>query len=455
MKRLLCLAAMLCGGLASGTAEAQSIRQTDAFKKLKATLDDLPVIDTHDHLPPFDRIFGRIETEQGRGLTLFGVLTNGYLPQVASIPGREPKEPFGRWWARAKNSFNNARATGFYRYNLIALRDLYGVDLNTITDEQARDLDRRIFENDRDEAWIRKVITEKAKIELMVNDPYWGRFDFAPHWPFEAQVLNVTTLLNGFHPSEFNGRPSDDPYDFADGIGLKVETLDDYLTILDELFTKAKAAGAVGLKTTKAYERTLRFENVPRPRAEIAFGRPRSELTPAEVKDFEDFIMWQLVKKSARFNLPFQIHTGHGRLQGSNPLNLLDMIQANPDTKFILFHGGFPWVGETGAILHRHSFHVWLDSVWLPNLSPTMARRALHEWLELMPSNRILWGADAHHAEGIYGATVMTREVVVEVLAEKVERGDLTYDQAERIGRQILRENALEIFPSLKARVKK
>jgi putative molybdenum carrier protein len=32
-----------------------------------------------------------------------------------------------------------------------------------------------------------------------------------------------------------------------------------------------------------------------------------------------------------------------------------------------------------------------------------MARRALHEWLEVMPSDQILWGTDGNHAEGIYG----------------------------------------------------
>ena len=78
--------------------------------------------------------------------------------------------------------------------------------------------------------------------------------------------------------------------------------------------------------------------------------------------------MWRLVESSARHGLPFQIHTGHGRIQGSNPMNLVDLIAANPRTKFILFHGGFPWVGETGIILMRHSSHVWLDSVWMPTL---------------------------------------------------------------------------------------
>lgn len=424
----------------------------DLRARLKAKVDAIRAIDTHDHLPPFDQIRGRVETPQGKGLTLFGILSNGYLPQLTSIPVREPGQAFDPWWAKAESALDNVRATGFYRYNQIALRDLHGVDLNSMTDDQARELDRKIFEKDRDEKWITEVITQRANIALMVNDPYWGRFDFAPYYPFEAQVLNVTTLLDGFHPSEYSGKPSDDPYLFARKQGLPVETLGDYLLVLDALFREAKSRGVVGLKSTRAYQRTLAFENVSRPRAEQAFGRKRSELSPEQVKDFEDFIMWQLVKRGARFGLPFQIHTGHGRLQGSNPLLLLDLIEANPDTKFVLFHGGYPWVGETGAILHRHSFHVWLDSVWLPNISPTMARRALHEWLEMMPSNRILWGADAHHAEGIYGATSMTREVVAEVLAEKVERGDLTEPQADRIARQILRENALEIFPTLKER---
>ena len=81
---------------------------------------------------------------------------------------------------------------------------------------------------------------------------------------------------------------------------------------------------------------------------------------------------------------------------------LVDLIEANPKTKFILFHGGYPWVGETGAIVMRHGSHVWIDSVWLPTLSYTMAKRAFHEWLEVMPANRIMWGADCNHAEGIY-----------------------------------------------------
>ena len=43
--------------------------------------------------------------------------------------------------------------------------------------------------------------------------------------------------------------------------------------------------------------------------------------------------------------------------------------------------------------------NVWIDSVWLPTLSYTMAKRAFQEWLEIIPSNRIMWGADTVQAQ--------------------------------------------------------
>jgi predicted TIM-barrel fold metal-dependent hydrolase len=232
-----------------------------------------------------------------------------------------------------------------------------------------------------------------------------------------------------------------------------VNSLDDYLTVMDRLFQKAKAAGAACIKSAIAYERTLDFQNVPKARAAKVFGRARDQITATERKDFEDFIMWRLVKLGATYDLPIQIHTGQARIQGSNPMLLVDLIAANPNTKFILLHGGFPWIGETGVIVMRYPKQVWIDSVWLPTLSYTMAKRAFHEWLEVMPSDRIMWGGDCKHAEGIYGAAEFTRRCLAEVLAEKVEAGDLKEEHAVRVGRQILRENALALFPQLKTRL--
>lgn len=420
-------------------------------QRMLTHLRSIPAIDTHDHLWPFAKLPGYVETDRGKGMNLSGLWRNSYYTWVHPLTPWPPGGKFDAWWAKAKHDFADARTTSFYRYQAIALKDLYGIDFDTITDDQARDLDRRVYRNYLDRRWLTEVITEKANIELLLNDPYWARYAFQEEYPFAVQVLNVTPLARGFHESEFPA-VDDNPYAFAAKHGLPVGTFDDYLTVLDRLYKHAKEKGCVGLKSTIAYQRTLQFDKVPRDRASKAFGKRRADLSADDVKAFEDHVMWHLTSLSAKHDLPFQIHTGDARLQGSNPVLLLDLIQDNPKTKFALFHGGYPWVGETGAIVMRHR-NVWIDSCWLPMISATMAKRAFHEWLDVVPANRILWGADCNHAEGIYGATELTRRVLAEVLAERVERGEVREEDARRIGRQVMRDNALALFTGMKAKL--
>lgn len=420
--------------------------------RIKQYLDSVPAIDTHDHLWPFESLPGYAETDKGRGMTLAGIWRSNYFSWMMPLTPWKRGSSFEEWWQEARDDFQDARATGFYRYMLPAFQDLYGVDFNRITDEEASRLNDAIFENYRNPQWLYQVVTERANIELMFIDRHWARLDFSTNYPWEVLVFNVGPLVRGFHPSEFD-KPSDDPYLFAAQRGIKVETLDDYLSLLDQLFATAKSGGAATIKSTLAYRRSLRFEEVPKARAERVFGRPRQELSQQEIRDFEDFIMWRITALSAKYEMPFQIHTGLARIEGSNPMLLVNLIARNPKTKFILFHGGYPWIGETGAIVMRFPRRVWIDSVWLPTISYSAAKRAYHEWLEVMSSDRIMWGTDCSNAEGIYGATELTRRVLAEVLAEKVDRGDLIEEHALRIGRQILRENALKLFPQLQERL--
>ncbi len=448
-RSVMCLLYLCCAGSAVPSI-AQNTRATPAYREMKSFLDAIPAIDTHDHIRPFDHL--RSDADPGsndEAMNLRALLQHCYYAWFNPLAPHPADMSFDDWWGKAKHNFDNARATTFYRFLLPALQDLYGVDFDRMTDDQARELDRKIIENYRDPRWLYEVVTERANIEVMVVDRYWAPLEMRSDYSFAVPVLNVNSLVAASCPSE-QEQPHSDPYWYAKAHGFKVDSLDDYVTLLDRMIADAKQHGLPCLKNTLAYSRTLEFRNVPKERAAKAFGRPRKELKPDEMRDFEDFVMWRICELAAKHDLPIQIHTGQARIQGSNPMLLVDMIEANPKTKFVLFHGGFPWVGETGAIVMRHTSHVWVDSVWLPTLSYTMAKRAFHEWLEVMPSDRIMWGADCGHAEGIYGATELTRRCIAEVLVEKVAAGDLTEEHARRIGRQILRDNALALFPVLK-----
>ena len=254
---------------------------------------------------PFDRLLAVRETDRGKGVNLAGLWQNSYYTWNHRLEPLDARYAVRRLVAKGQARLRRLRAASFYRYQLPAFTDLYGVDFETLTDEAARELDDRIFANYKDSAWLQKVVTERANIELMFNDPYWDRFGFSTDYPFGVLVLNVTTLVAGFHPSEFK-EPADDPYAFAVREEMTIKSLDEYLKVLDRLFLKAKEKGAVCLKTTLAYKRTLRFEDVPAERAAEVFGRPRSELSVEQVKTFEDFIMWRLVELRPATNCRFR-----------------------------------------------------------------------------------------------------------------------------------------------------
>jgi len=431
----------------AGYAQSVDVKTTPLYLRIKASLDNVRAIDTHDHLRPFNQIPNRVETKQGRGMTLQSLWAHSYIARTTRITPWPADRSFDTWWKSAHDDFDDARATSFYRYMLPAFRDLYGVDFDTITDDQARVLNQKIFDNYQTDEWLNKVVTERANIELMLIDPYWNRMQFAREYRFSVPVFNVTFLIESVHPDRLKS-DTDSLFVYAERKKMSTKSFDDFLKVLDALFAEAVASDAICLKSTQAYQRSLTYDRVTKEQAAAIYGKPKTETSDEQQKLFEDFMFWHICKLSAKYELPFQVHTGDARIQGSNPMLLVNVIEANPNTKFILFHGGYPWVSEAGAIAMKHK-NVWIDSCWLPTLSYTMAKRAYQEWLEAAPSDRIMWGADTLDAEGIYAATEFTRQCLAEALTEKVQRGELLEKHANRIGRQVMRENALKLFPKL------
>ena len=108
---------------------AGDTRSTETYKRVKASIDAVPSIDTHDHLWPFDRLPAFSPTKAGKQVNLAGLWRNSYLPGYNAMSPWQESDDFDSWWARGKNDFKNVRALSFYRYQLPAFQDLYGVAL--------------------------------------------------------------------------------------------------------------------------------------------------------------------------------------------------------------------------------------------------------------------------------------------------------------------------------------
>jgi predicted TIM-barrel fold metal-dependent hydrolase len=156
-------------------------------------------------------------------------------------------------------------------------------------------------------------------------------------------------------------------------------------------------------------------------------------------------IEW-LLDRARDYNLAFQVHTGLARLSGSSPLLLMPLVERHPHVTFDLFHGGYPWIHESGAMLQNYP-NVRLNITWLPQLSTEAAVGALKEWIQVAPQvDRITWGADCRTVEESHGATLATRHVVARALSELVRDGYLDEDEAEPLGRSILLDSGRDIY---------
>jgi predicted TIM-barrel fold metal-dependent hydrolase len=157
-----------------------------------------------------------------------------------------------------------------------------------------------------------------------------------------------------------------------------------------------------------------------------------------------------VIKKSIEYDLPIQIHTGYlagngNVLDNGQPVKLNNLFLMYPDAKFVLFHGGYPWTGQYSAFGKMFP-NVFLDIVWLPQITREHAILALDEMLDCVPYNKFFWGGDCGLIEESVGSLEYGKEVLAEVLARRVNRGMMTMELAQEIGRSMFRDNAIEVF---------
>lgn len=142
----------------------------------------------------------------------------------------------------------------------------------------------------------------------------------------------------------------------------------------------------------------------------------------------------------------FQIHTGlignWGNIPDCNPLLLIPLLRAFPNARFYILHAGYPYSRQFGVLGKRFP-NVWLNMTWLYVMSMAASRQVLSEWIDLVPGYRILgFGSDVRFPEMIYSHLEMARSCVSDVLADKVQRGYLSTQEALRIARKMFRDLA-------------
>jgi hypothetical protein len=433
-------------------------RQTDfgaaKYNSLKIYIDSLKVIDTHQHqrLGPILR---------GGKVNFYTMLSaTGLRTDLVSAgsPGLDAdmiaRSDLDSLWAVYGVFLDHCRNTSYYDQVVNGFRILYDMNEPYFTRDNIEKLSAQLAQNyENPQSWYREAF-KKASLELMLNDQWWDQYKV--HTDFESHVLVMRIdmyMVSIAHRAEFESPDADtlsNPFYQARQEDFEILSLDDYLAFADRWFATFVERGAVCAKTANAYHRSIDYRKVTKEEASWLFARPSEALTPGERKRLEDYMFFWCVDKCAEYGLPLQIHTGYlagnsRSLENGRPMKLLDVFQAFPQGQFSLFHGGFPWYQEIGAIAKSYP-NVYVDLVWLPQISREAAVSALHQWLDCVPYTKFFWGGDCTSIEDAVGSLECGRDVVGQVLAERVSAGRMNMALAREIARAIFRDNAIRFF---------
>jgi len=407
---------------------------TQVYETILETANATDIIDTHEHL--------RLAGDWGAGHIDLETVCRGYLawlvPEAVSASGRADDD----WWARLEPRLPLFEALGFYRCLRVAFGDLYGLAGERLTRDNWQQLSTAIHAAHQDPGWNRHVFGECAHIERVLHDRYWQVGPLPPEGDYLLPVLRLDAFFSGYHRAA-RDHDGNSPYTWLDTQFRDLDTLDGYLDSLAATVAQGAEKGAPCLKTAIAYSRDLKFAAPDLSLARQAYGRAAPE--PAALRAFEDAVLYTALEAVRPYKLPVQVHTGLAKITGSNPLNFVRVIEDFPDLQFVLFHAGYPWVSEAGALAFTYP-NVWPDLVWAPIISPSATVRVLREWLDLGLGPRICWGGDAFTAEEAYGAAVLARQCISRALAQGVEEGDFSLAHANLLVRRILHENAAELY---------
>jgi predicted TIM-barrel fold metal-dependent hydrolase len=237
--------------------------------------------------------------------------------------------------------------------------------------------------------------------------------------------------------------------------GREFASLPELELLIDSVFDQDVKKGIQGAKFGVAYYRTLKFDDVTRETATAVFEKMKAspdQLFPFdEAKPLQDFLFFKLLSLCEKYNLPVQIHTGlqtgsGNEITNADPTGLTKAFFKFPALKFCILHASYPFGGEM-ATLAKNFPNVYIDMAWSALISPAYTRRYLQEFIETVPSNKIMaFGGDSQTVEGAYGASVLARETVSMTLIQMVKEGYLTEDEALEIAAKILRKNAIQIY---------
>ncbi len=312
-----------------------------------------------------------------------------------------------------------------------------------------------------DQAGISVMLANRVAMGPGVAPP---RFRWAPYEDALLFPLDTTRLAAEspdkklFFPLEERVRAR---YLQLVGMGTIPLTLDGYLAkVVLPTLKRQHTEGAIAAKFEIAYLRGFDFSNPALDEARPIYAKYARNGTPgpAEYKLLQDFLFRTIVRECGRLGMVVHLHAMSGGgsyfgIAGGNPM-LLEPIFNDPrlrGVKFVLLHGGWPFVREAGALLQKPNVYLDLSQQAL-TFPPRTLAGWLREWLETYP-DKVLYGTDGYPFSAAMGweestwiANHNAREALGLALSGMLQDGEISRERAEKIAGDVLHASAERLY---------
>lgn len=393
---------------------------------LQDQFDSMRIISTHSHHLPDEKFSG--------SFCLADILQNSYAGWVATGQGDERfSKDIGEFIKKIKHNT-------YFIWLERALSEIYGLPLLRECENTAL-YDEAIKNAYRNPDFQLSILKDICRYDKIILDAYWNPGGNNGH----PELFTPTYRINMF-PLSYNA-------DVCDHNGNNCYTLygaeqandiDSHLEFMNACIEKAVTEkGCVALKLASAYERGLDYIPASKKQASAVFEKTNPNEN--DINTFQSYAVNEACKTAVRLDIPLQIHTGLGRLIKSNAINLRGLIAQNPQTKFVLFHIGYPWMDDVFGMTHAFQ-NVYLDLCWLPLISTHAAARAINELLDVGCADRLFWGCDTWTSEESCGALLAMRHALISALEMRVYEGMCTVNEAAELMENMMYRNAKTLY---------
>lgn len=416
----------------------------NCHEELYKFIDELSIIDTHEHLPLREEL-------RNKDADVFQEYLSHYISTDLISAGLSQEQyrqvmdgdlPIMTRWKILEPYWDCVQFTGYARALQIAVRDLYGIPhIGRDTIEELNEKFRASIYPGR----FREVLHDKCKIEKSLTVA-WDRFAETDTELFK-EVQNIEFLMQS--PNSESLRVLEQYYQGP------LRSLADWQKAGQQfLLCRTEHQRVPVFKIGFAYQRPLLFEQVEKEQAEEVFllaMKNLGVLNTAQERLFQDYMMHEILKFLSPRHAVIQFHTGlqegNGNiLENSDPSLLNQLFLLYPNIRFDIFHMGIPYQGKLEMLVKMFP-NVYINLCWVHIISPIAAVEALDHWLDTLPINKILaFGGDYLFIDGVYGHQKMARQNVCNALYRKIEQGVLTLEDAKKIAQMIFFENPAHLY---------